>query len=109
MNKQNFPPSIYDRVKTAIKSLNLDQYQLAEKLGITQAAISKALNGKSDRSLQRLVMLLSKEYGIDFEPLQNNSDQREELQQIRTELKEMKESLEKGLGELKEMISKLEK
>jgi transcriptional regulator with XRE-family HTH domain len=109
MDKQNFPPSIYDRVKTAIKSLNLDQYQLAEKLGITQAAISKALNGKSDRSLQRLVMLLSKEYGIDFEPLQNNSDQREEFQQIRTELKEMKESLEKGLEELKEMISKLEK
>lgn len=109
MDKQNFPPSIYDRVKTAIKSLNLDQYQLAEKLGITQAAISKALNGKSDRSLQRLVMLLSKEYGIDFEPTQNNSDQREELQQIRTELKEMKESFEKGLEELKEMISKLEK
>ena len=67
MDEQNFSPSIYDRVKTAIKSLNLDQHQLAEKLGLTQAAISKALNGKSDRSFQRLLVLLSKEYGMDFD------------------------------------------
>lgn len=98
MKEQDSSSGIYNEVKSAIKSLNLDQYQLAEKLGITQAAISKALNGKSDRSFQRLIALLSSEYGMNF-----TTQQHADLETLREELQEIKESIE----ELKDMIRKL--
>lgn len=98
MKEQDSSSGIYNEVKSAIKSLNLDQYQLAEKLGITQAAISKALNGKSDRSFQRLIALLSNEYGMNF-----TTQQHADLETLREELQEIKESIE----ELKDMIRNL--
>ncbi len=36
-------PSIYHQVKAVMKSLNIDQAQLGEKLDLTQASVSKAL------------------------------------------------------------------
>lgn len=104
MKEQNFSNPLQDKVKTAIKALNLDQQQLAEKLGLTQAAISKALNGKSDRSFQRLLVLLTDEYGVNFEE-GTKKEQRDNLVDIKNELKEIKE----GIEELKAMIERLEK
>lgn len=98
MSTRDSSSSIYNEVKSAIKSLNLDQYQLAEKLGITQAAISKALNGKSDRTFQRLIALLTNEHGIIF-----TTQQHVELESLREELREIKE----GIEELKDMIRNL--
>lgn len=105
MEKEKNLAPIYDQVKNAIKSLNLDQQQLAERLGITQAAVSKALNGKSDRSLQRLIALLRDEYGLNLSG-EKAFDQQAELEAIRRELWEMRESLEQGLRELREMVEK---
>lgn len=104
MGEQNFSKSLQERVKTAIKSLNLDQQQLAEKLGLTQAAISKALNGKSDRSFQRLLVLLSDEYGVSFDAVPKTVEN-EDLEAIKNELKEIKQ----GIEELKEMFGRFEK
>ena len=104
MGEQNFSKSLQERVKTAIKSLNLDQQQLAEKLGLTQAAVSKALNGKSDRSFQRLLVLLSTEYGVSFDAVPK-AVENEDLEAIRNELKESKQ----GIEELKEMFGRFEK
>lgn len=105
MEKEKKLAPIYDQVKNAIKSLDLDQQQLAERLGITQAAVSKALNGKSDRSLQRLIALLRNDYGLDL--LEEKSfDQKTELEAIRRELLEMRESMEQGLRELKDLVEK---
>ena len=104
MGEQNFSKSLQERVKTAIKSLNLDQQQLAEKLGLTQAAVSKALNGKSDRSFQRLLVLLSTEYGVSFDAVPK-AVENEDLEAIRNELKEIKQ----GIEELKEMFGRFEK
>lgn len=103
MSEQNFSKSLQERVKTAIKSLNLDQQQLAEKLGLTQAAISKALNGKSDRSFQRLLVLLSTEYGVSFDAVPKMVEN-EDLEAIKNELKEIKQ----GIEELKEMFGRFE-
>lgn len=104
MGEQNFSKSLHERVKTAIKSLDLDQQQLAEKLGLTQAAISKALNGKSDRSFQRLLVLLSTEYGVNFDAVPK-AVENEDLEAIKNELKEIKQ----GIEELKEMFGRFEK
>jgi transcriptional regulator with XRE-family HTH domain len=98
MSKLDSSSNIYNEVKSAIKSLNLDQYQLAEKLGVTQAAISKALNGKSDRTFQRLLALLTNEHGMNF-----TTQQHVEMESLREELRDIKASLE----ELKDMISNL--
>jgi transcriptional regulator with XRE-family HTH domain len=103
MSKQNFSNPLQEQVKTTIKSLNLDQQQLAEKLGLTQAAISKALNGKSDRSFQRLLVLLSNEYGVSFEAAPKTVEN-EALEAIKNELKEIKQ----GIEELKEMFGRFE-
>lgn len=104
MKEQDFSNPLQNKVKTAIKALNLDQQQLAERLGLTQAAISKALNGKSDRSFQRLLVLLTDEYGVNFEE-GTKKEQKNDLVEIKNELKDIKE----GIEALKEMIKNLEK
>lgn len=104
MKDQKLSNPLQDKVKIAIKSLDLDQQLLAEKLGLTQAAISKALNGKSDRSLQRLLVLLTNEYGVNFEE-GTKGVQSDDLAEIKNELQEIKE----GIEALKKMIGELRK
>lgn len=104
MKDQRLSNPLQDKVKIAIKSLDLDQQLLAEKLGLTQAAISKALNGKSDRSLQRLLVLLTNEYGVNFEEGTKGA-QSDDLAEIKNELQEIKA----GIEELKKMMGELAK
>lgn len=56
---------MYTRAKGVLKTLNVDQSVLAEKLSITQASVSLALNGKSEKTFLRIVALLEKEHGVN--------------------------------------------
>lgn len=90
---------MHTRAKSALKSLNVDQNVLAEKLGLTQAAISLALNGKNEKTFLRIVGLLEKEYGImpaDIfdDPQTVSQGLQEQLAEIKADLKKVLEELE---------------
>lgn len=100
---------IYNQVKAVMKSLNLDQAQLAEKLDLTQASVSKALNGGNEKTFQRIVNLLESEYGVASLNQHLETAVGNDIAEIKAELQEIKATLQKGLEELKEMIGRLEK
>lgn len=104
--KNNFDPNLYSQVKGVIKSLNLDQNILAEKLGVNQANISKALNGSNEKTFQRIIDLLESEYGIASFSQHLESSLSNDILLIKEELKTIKATLENGLAELKEMMQK---
>ncbi len=88
----------YSRAKDILKSLNLDQYTLAEKLGLQQASVSIALNGKNEKTFLRIVALLEKEHGVNpvdiFESPQTVSQGlQEQLAEIKADLKRVLEEL----------------
>ena len=90
---------MHTRAKSALKSLNVDQNVLAEKLGLTQAAVSLALNGKNEKTFLRIVGLLEKEYGImpaDIfdDPQTVSQGLQEQLAEIKGDLKRVLEELE---------------
>ena len=89
---------MHTRAKSALKSLNVDQNVLAEKLGLTQAAVSLALNGKNEKTFLRIVGLLEKEYGImpaDIfdDPQTVSQGLQEQLAEIKADLKKVLEAL----------------
>ena len=97
---------MHTRAKSALKSLNVDQNVLAEKLGLTQAAISLALNGKNEKTFLRIVGLLEKEYGImpaDIfdDPQTVSQGLQEQLAEIKADLKRVLEELEALRKEVK--------
>lgn len=85
--------NMYTRAKGVLKTLNVDQSVLAEKLGITQASVSLALNGKSEKTFLRIVGLLEKEYevmpaDIFDDPQMVNQGLQEQLAQLMIKLDE---------------------
>ena len=92
---------MHTRAKSALKSLNVDQNVLAEKLGLTQAAVSLALNGKNEKTFLRIVGLLEKEYGIM--PADIFDDPQTVSQGLQEQLAEINEKLKKVLEELAEL------
>ena len=104
-DKKKSDPSIYHQVKAVMKSLNLDQAQLGEKLGLTQASVSKALNGGNEKTFQRIVNLLETEYGVTSLNQHLESAVGNDISEIKAELQAIKGTLE----ELKMMIGRLEK
>lgn len=107
--KKSAESVIYTKVKGIIKSLNLDQQTLASQLGVHQTMVSNALNGKNEKTFQRLVALLEKEHGVNVEdaprPLADESD----IQLIKEELNSLQGKMGevlKGIEELKEMMKK---
>ena len=97
--------ALFTQVKGVIKSLGLDQMVLAEKLGVNQANVSKALNGGNEKTFQRIVNLLENEYGVTSLNQHMESAVGNDISEIKAELQAIKGTLE----ELKTMIGKLEK
>lgn len=91
----------YSRAKAVLKSLNVDQYSLADKLGIKQGPVSLALNGKNEKTFLRIVALLEKEYGII--PTEIFDDPQTVSQGLQEQLAEIKADLRKVLEELAEL------
>lgn len=94
---------MHTRAKSALKSLNVDQNVLAEKLGLTQAAVSLALNGKNEKTFLRIVGLLEKEYGIM--PADIFDDPQTVSQGLQEQLAEINEKLNRVLQKLEQLES----
>ena len=112
--KKDSDLDMYSRTRAILKSLNVDQYAIADKFGIKQSSISLALNGKNEKTFLRIVALLEKEYGVapaDIfeEPKTISQGLQEQLAEIKAELaasrEELKQVLE-GMEELKGMLKK---
>lgn len=97
--------ALFTQVKGVIKSLGLDQMVLAEKLGVNQTNVSKALNGGNEKTFQRIVNLLETEYGVTSLNQHLESAVGNDISEIKAELQAIKGTLE----ELKLMIGRLEK
>ena len=93
----------HTRAKSVLKSLNVDQNVLAEKLGLTQAAVSLALNGKNEKTFLRIVALLEKEYGIM--PADIFDDPQTVSQGLQEQLAEINEKLNRVLKKLEDLES----
>lgn len=104
--KSPLDPNLYNQVKGVIKSLNLDQSVLAEKLGMKQTTVSKALNGSNEKTFQRIVELLETEYGVTSFNQQLEASLSKDIAEIKEELKGLREALEKGLEEIRGMVGK---
>jgi transcriptional regulator with XRE-family HTH domain len=98
--------TIHNRVKEKLKSLNLDQTTIAQKLEVTQTMVSMALRGTNQKTFLRLLALLKNEYNLDFsESLSSEND----LEAIKTELQNLQSQMGevlKGIEELKGMLKK---
>ena len=101
--RKNDALDMHTRAKSVLKSLNVDQNVLAEKLGLTQAAISLALNGKNEKTFLRIVGLLEKEYGIM--PADIFDDPQTVSQGLQEQLAEINEKLNRVLQKLEELES----
>jgi transcriptional regulator with XRE-family HTH domain len=97
--------ALFTQVKGVIRSLGLDQMLLAEKLGVNQTNISKALNGGNEKTFQRILNLLETEYEVTSLNQHLESAVGNDISEIKAELQAIKSTLE----ELKTMIGKLEK
>jgi transcriptional regulator with XRE-family HTH domain len=98
--------TVHTRVKEALKSLNLDQTTVAQKLEVTQTMVSMALRGTNQKTFLRLLTLLKNEYNLDFNESSAGSD---DIEMIKTELRELNERMGevlRGIEELKEMMKK---
>jgi predicted transcriptional regulator len=98
--------TVHTRVKEALKSLNLDQTTVAQKLEVTQTMVSMALRGTNQKTFLRLLTLLKNEYNLDFN---ENSAGGDDIEMIKTELRELNDRMGevlRGIEELKEMMKK---
>lgn len=86
--------------------MNLDQSVLAEKLGMKQTTVSKALNGSNEKTFQRIVELLETEYGVTSFNQHLEASLSKDIAEIKEELKGLREALEKGLEEIRGMVKK---
>ncbi len=98
-------PDKYQQVKGVIKSLGLDQADLADKLGVKQASISQALNGGNNKAFQRIVQILETEYSITSLNQHLESAVGNELAVI----KNMLQNLQNSVDELRQEIRDLKK
>ena len=92
----------HGRVRMLIRQVGLDQIELSKKLNISEPVISSALGGRNEKSFQRIVDLLVREYSISLDDIYQ--EDHTALQQIRDRL----DRIEAGIEELKEMIRKLD-
>jgi predicted transcriptional regulator len=98
--------TVHTRVKEALKSLNLDQTTVAQKLEVTQTMVSMALRGTNQKTFLRLLTLLKNEYNLDFN---ENTAGGDDIEMIKAELRELNDRMGevlRGIEELKEMMKK---
>jgi len=77
----------FEAARWKCKEKGLTQNILAEKIGISQAQISAALNGQNNTTLLRIIDLLQKEYGVTAEEL--TPENFYSLREITNELKKL--------------------
>ncbi len=103
MNQKNkHHETFFNQVKGVVRSLDLDQALLAQKIGVSQANVSKALNGGNEKTLLKIIDFLAEEYNISNFNEHLAANPETELQQIKMELVEIKTTLQ----ELKALIEK---
>jgi DNA-binding transcriptional regulator LsrR (DeoR family) len=61
------------KVRMLLRQVGLDQVELAKKLNLSEPVISSALNGKNEKSFQRIVVLLMREYNFTHEDIYQQS------------------------------------
>jgi transcriptional regulator with XRE-family HTH domain len=83
-------PDKYAQVKGILRTLKLDQDALADKFGIKQASISKALNGANEKTFKKIVQLLENEYGVNSLNQHLESGVAKDIAEIKAELAEIK-------------------
>jgi transcriptional regulator with XRE-family HTH domain len=98
-------PEMYGQVKGILKTLGIDQDALAEKFEMTQASISKALNGGNEKTFLRIIRMLETEYGITSLNQHLESAVGNEL----TVIKNMLQNLQNSVDELRQEIRDLKK
>lgn len=107
--KKTDQAGIYTKVKTIIKSLNLDQQTLANELGVHQTMVSNALNGKNEKTFLRLIVLLEKEYGANLGEVQRQLESDNDIEAIKAELQSLQGKMDEVLKGIEELKGKLGK
>ena len=79
-----------------------DQIELAKKLNLSEPVISSALNGKNEKSFQRIVDLLMREYNFTHEDIYQQSITLTQM------IQEGMGRIETRLDEMQEMIRRLD-
>ncbi len=90
------------KVRMLLRQVGLDQVELAKKLNLSEPVISSALNGKNEKSFQRIVDLLMREYNFTHEDIYQQSITLTQMVQ------EGLGRIESRLDEMQEMIRRLD-
>lgn len=94
-------PQVFQRVKGALKSLGINQKDLAQHLGLAQGIVSVALNGGNEKTFRRIIEMLEQEHGIDPQQLWGEGERGDkilgELKAVREELNALREEI-RALG-----------
>lgn len=98
--------AVHTRVKEALKSLNLDQTTVAQKLDVTQTMVSMALRGTNEKTFLRLLSLLKNEYNLDFN---ENQVAENDIEAIKAELQSLQGKMDEVLKGIEELKGKLGK
>lgn len=95
---------IYLRVKGILKTLDLNQRDLAKRFDLAQGVVSLALNGGNEKTFRRITDLLVQEYGVDPQQIFGETERGDKimnkLEDIQTELQDLKQEIQ----ELKKLI-----
>jgi transcriptional regulator with XRE-family HTH domain len=97
----NTEQMMYLRVKGMLKTLAINQKDLAKRLGLAQGVVSLALSGGNEKTFRRITDLLVQEYGIDPQQIFGETERGDkimnqleaiqaELVELRSEIKELK-------------------
>lgn len=86
------------KVREFLQANNLKQRELAQYLGVTEAAISNVVKGKSDFSEENLIKILNNPHGWNTSMLTESSD--EEINERARPVAERANSLEDLLREI---------
>ncbi len=99
----------HKQVKGVVRSLGLDVKQLAEKLDSNIASISRALNGQNEKLFNRILVLLSEEYGVSALHQHLDSAVGKDIAEIKSTLQNIQDAidrLEQKVGDLQEEIKR---
>ena len=97
--------TVHTRVKETLKSLNLDQTTVAQKLDVTQTMVSMALRGANQKTFLRLLVLLKNDYNLDFTESQAVEN---DIEAIKAELQSLQGKMDEVLKGIEELKGKLD-
>jgi predicted transcriptional regulator len=98
--------SVHTQVKKALKSLNLDQTTVAQKLDVTQTMVSMALRGANQKTFLRLLVLLKNEYNLEFN---ENQVVETDIDVIKAELQSLQEKMDEVLKGIEVLKGKMDR